>query len=222
MHAFTRSFTTINPGVPGFTNERILGFLHDAVLQIRPRFSVEIGSFFGRSAYVISAALPPEGRLLCIDVFSTRFDAAMREQPWMQPCMNRAGPEILAMYSDPNLKSFGDCFDLTVSRFAHMQERIEVLRANSRNLDLSQWPSIDFAYIDGDHEYEGVRNDFLKVAANLRPGGVVIFDDYYDSFPGVQRFINELRDLPDVIFYGQQDHDIGFVIRDPVGVISRI
>lgn len=212
---FQRSGIEINPPVPGFTNESILGFLWDVVTHVKPRFAVEIGSFFGRSSHVISEAQPEGGKLLCVDVWNNVFDDKFRALPFMQTCMSRCGEDIRQMYSQPKLKTFGDCFQLTLSRFPHMQQRVDTLQIDSRKVDFAGYPDIEFAYIDGDHSYEGVRNDFLKVAPHLVANAVVVFDDYYDDFPGVQRFINELRALPGVLFYGQQDHDIGFCFQNP-------
>lgn len=49
------------------------------------------------------------------------------------------------------------------------------------------------AYIDGDHTYEGVKADFEKAAPHVDK--VIMFDDYADPrFPGVQKFIDELKD----------------------------
>jgi|TARA_R110001583_G_scaffold16234_12_gene66284 predicted O-methyltransferase YrrM len=51
---------------------------------------------------------------------------------------------------------------------------------------------IDFAFIDGDHSYEGIKNDFLKVYPYLSPGGSIVLDDTY-THVGCRKFILELR-----------------------------
>jgi len=52
--------------------------------------------------------------------------------------------------------------------------------------------SLDFAYIDGAHSYEYVVTDSVNVLQRMRPGGVVVWDDYYHFFPGIVRAIGEL------------------------------
>ena len=67
----------------------------------------------------------------------------------------------------------------------------------------------DFLFIDGDHEYEGVRADFLAYYDLVRPGGLIAFHDIVpDEFArtgqrtsgsqcyggGVYRLWQELRD----------------------------
>lgn len=38
---------------------------------------------------------------------------------------------------------------------------------------------IDFVFIDGDHTYSGLKNDFESIESYLNPNAVVLFDDYY-------------------------------------------
>jgi len=40
--------------------------------------------------------------------------------------------------------------------------------------------SVDILFIDGDHDYEGVMQDFLNYSTLIKSGGYVIFDDYLD------------------------------------------
>lgn len=41
-------------------------------------------------------------------------------------------------------------------------------------------------YIDGEHTYEAVRSDLANYADLLRPGGLLLFDDYSRGFPVVK------------------------------------
>lgn len=54
--------------------------------------------------------------------------------------------------------------------------------------------SISFAYVDGDHSYEGVKSDLVALFPKMKPGGVMAFDDYHRRGwwgDGVIRAINE-------------------------------
>ena len=44
----------------------------------------------------------------------------------------------------------------------------------------------DFVLIDGDHSLRGVSNDFKNLAPLVRPGGILMFDDY-DTIAGSTR-----------------------------------
>lgn len=39
--------------------------------------------------------------------------------------------------------------------------------------------SIDFAYVDGDHSYEGITADLEALFPRMRVGGIMAFDDYH-------------------------------------------
>ena len=41
--------------------------------------------------------------------------------------------------------------------------------------------SVDILFIDGDHSYEGVLNDFKNFSDLVKPGGYIVFDDYMDN-----------------------------------------
>lgn len=55
----------------------------------------------------------------------------------------------------------------------------------------------DFAFIDADHSYAGVRADWLGWSHLIRPGGIVAFHDTWPNHdrhePGVVRWVDELR-----------------------------
>lgn len=44
-------------------------------------------------------------------------------------------------------------------------------------------PFIDFAYIDGGHSVDTIRSDWDGVRQLMVPGGIVVFDDYYEDLP---------------------------------------
>ena len=49
--------------------------------------------------------------------------------------------------------------------------------------------TIDFAFIDGGHLIETIRADWENVSKLMRPGSVVMFDDYYtNTEPEMQKF----------------------------------
>ena len=56
--------------------------------------------------------------------------------------------------------------------------------------------SLDIVFIDGDHSYEGCRDDILAWLPKLRKGGWLTGHDYYPAFPGVMRAVDELIDKP--------------------------
>lgn len=52
---------------------------------------------------------------------------------------------------------------------------------------------VDFLFIDGDHEYEGVKSDYQNYAPLMNPGGIIVFHDAANpSWTGVSKFIGKL------------------------------
>lgn len=52
--------------------------------------------------------------------------------------------------------------------------------------------SIAAIFIDGDHEYAAVKKDIIHYTPRVVQGGLVVFHDYCDYWPGVLHAVNEL------------------------------
>jgi hypothetical protein len=100
-------------------------------------------------------------------------------------------------------------------------QRIRLLKGKSDEVDLSSVPPIDFAYIDGGHSYEEVRADTLRVVGLCNSGAVIVFDDDYDAFPGVQRLVAEFRDAG-AVELGREGQDVAFVAEQPGFLLDRL
>lgn len=55
----------------------------------------------------------------------------------------------------------------------------------------------DLVFIDGDHEYKGVKADIKLYAPLVKPGGFLVFDDVEKTYPGVVKATKELLESPD-------------------------
>lgn len=62
-------------------------------------------------------------------------------------------------------------------------------------------PKIDLLFIDGDHSYPAVKNDWENYSPLVRSEGFVVFDDYAPSHHEIRKFVNEL-DEPDWVKIG--------------------
>ena len=82
------------------------------------------------------------------------------------------------------------------ARFTHNtagEERIVALRGTLTDFveKLRAEAPLDFAYVDGDHSEEAAYTDAMLAWSLLRPGGVLLFDDYCPSwgiYEAVRRF----------------------------------
>jgi len=70
---------------------------------------------------------------------------------------------------------------------SHKQETIEKLITSlgGRMLDL--------LFIDGDHEYEGVKADYNNYSNLVAKGGLIVFHDIYNEKCDVPKFWNEVK-----------------------------
>lgn len=48
--------------------------------------------------------------------------------------------------------------------------------------------NVDLLFIDGDHCYTGISNDFLNYSPLVRKGGFIVIDDYNDRWPDIVKF----------------------------------
>ncbi len=72
------------------------------------------------------------------------------------------------------------------------RDRITQIYCDSRTFDTSPYrESMDYIFIDGDHSYEGVKNDTEKALQLLKPGGVIVWHDYAAKSPGVLDYLAE-------------------------------
>lgn len=53
----------------------------------------------------------------------------------------------------------------------------------------------DMIYIDGTHKYLPVLNDAKFSLKYLKEDGIIVFDDYCDTWPGVMQAVNEFVDI---------------------------
>ena len=49
---------------------------------------------------------------------------------------------------------------------------------------------LDLLFIDGDHTYDGVKNDFERYSKYVKRGGFIIFDDYHHEI--IKKYCDKL------------------------------
>ena len=58
-------------------------------------------------------------------------------------------------------------------------------------VDNSITEPIDLLFIDGDHSYEGVKQDFTNYTKYVKSGGFILIDDYHKKYwPGIKKFVD--------------------------------
>jgi cephalosporin hydroxylase len=122
---------------------------------------VEIGTYHGCSFSYLVIEVINSGK----DIECWGVDAC----PWpdVEPTFNENMKPLVGHYKT---KFGGDSFD-----------RIKEFEDNS----------IDFAFVDANHEYEFVKRDIEALLPKMKSGGVLAGHDYNSSHPGVLKAVQE-------------------------------
>lgn len=127
--------------------------------------ALEIGSYLGASTCYIAAAIScNHGHLFCVDTWENQTMPEGERDTFAEFKQNTAGAKAY----------------------------ITTVRKNSNDLTVSDFvDSLDFVFIDGDHSYRGVKNDYQKVNSWISEGGIIAFHDctYFES---VSRLLGEI------------------------------
>lgn len=184
--------------IDGFMPEGELQLLYDLANKYIQQGSTacEIGTWKGRSAYVLASVCKEKGaKLICIDTFAGATDRAY--ETYKEALAN---PELFFKENaEKNLSEFLDIitFIKEDSQTAHTK------------LDNG---SLDFCFIDGDHDEPAVSNDLYNYLPKMKIGGCYAGHDYFeDNRNGVKQVVDDI--LPDfelshTIFFSEIKHGI--------------
>jgi predicted O-methyltransferase YrrM len=136
--------------------------------QHQPRVCVELGTWLGASAIPVARAIAPwRGVLTCVDTWSDDIYHAGDTSPWLLVSCAR------------NLVAAG-------------VQNIRLMPTTTRVAARFWTEPIDYLYVDADHSYEAVREDLETWVPLVRPGGLIVGDDYRnEAFPGVEQAWDE-------------------------------
>lgn len=145
--------------VPGYLHPLEGRFMHWLGGQVpEGGTALEVGSFKGKSAGFIASGLPARARLVCVDT-------------WNNDNMPYNEREDIKAVFDANTAPFAD--------------RIRTLRGPSTEVARGFKGELDLLFIDGDHSYEGARDDIVSWLPFVKPGGWVALHDAREA-PVVQ------------------------------------
>lgn len=114
--------------------------------------------------------------------------------PWEKPKEGSRYAEAPGSTQRMSQAQFDECYE-HVCRIAHRYgQRAVVVRDYSRSAALLFEPhSLFYVFIDGDHTYEGVRDDIIAWLPKVEKGGWIGGHDYDNlpNHPGVKKAVDE-------------------------------
>lgn len=140
------------------------------VEQHRPKVCVELGTFLGASAIPVARSIARWGGVLtCVDTWSENVLQAGTTAPWVLVTCAR------------NFVAAG-------------VTNVRLMPTTTVDAARTWTEPIDYLYIDADHSYASVLEDLIRWVPHVKPGGVMVGDDYGNrSFPGVKRAWDEFE-----------------------------
>lgn len=141
----------------------------------RPKVVLDIGTAWGGSIFAFTKIATSDAVLVTVD---------LPGRLWGYSCPSWMGPLVML--------------------FARESQSIVLVRGDSHSDDTftsvrNSVPvgGVDFLFIDGDHSYNGVRQDFEMYSKLVREGGVIAFHDICEGdkslVGGVPRFWREIK-----------------------------
>ncbi len=141
-----------------------------------PPSAFEIGTFDGRTALNMAANLKGGGRVWTLDLpktglGKTEFELALGESAFVDK-------------KESGAKFKGTAFS----------NQITQLYGDSASFDFSPYEGqMGLVFVDGSHAYEYVRQDTQTALRLAAPGGIILWHDYQQDWPGVIRALNEFQ-----------------------------
>ena len=163
----------------------------DVARHIPPRSHiVEVGAWKGRSAAFMAVEIANTGKRVKFDVIDT----------WEGGPLHQRGQP----YEDPYVVN-GTLYEHFLDNMKYVSGFFNPIKMSSvQAATLYQDNSLDFILLDVSHDYENSRNDILAWLPKLKPGCLMVGDNFSRDWPGVIQAVTEL--LPDAKLSGGNWH----------------
>lgn len=156
--------------------------LYTLVKLIRPGLTVETGCFIGYSTLCMAQALEEVG-----SGHIHSFDLFPADQPVESPVLGHCRNRLEA--------SRGHIEHAALSHRITLHQGDSSSNISALMGTLKEQPSIDLAFLDGDHTTEGCKKDFFAVDPHLKPGGLILLHDtipQYCGWAGPRQLMDDL------------------------------
>jgi predicted O-methyltransferase YrrM len=152
-----------------------LAALGEILAARRPERALEIGTARGGTLFMLTRLASPQATIISVDLPGGEFGGGYsRTRAWLY------------------------------KRFARRKQRLQLFQGDSHSGDMLgkvkaalKGQELDYLFIDGDHTFEGVKQDFEMYAPLVRKGGVIALHDIAEHAPTtgceVSRFWNQIK-----------------------------
>jgi cephalosporin hydroxylase len=141
---------------------------------------LEIGSWMGKSACILAGTCIERldnSKVICIDPFD------MQGTDWQR--------DFHKLITSGKLTTF-DTFIHNAKSLGFYETVIPVAHSSQSVLPYLTLP-LRLAFLDGWHDYKHVSLEFNYVSKMVVAGGFIAFHDATEDFPGVKKFVDELK-----------------------------
>lgn len=176
-------------GVEIAQNPYELNELLEIFKRIQPMRILEIGTYMGGTLYCWANNAPENA-----DVISIDLESYFHGQDWFEVWQSVV-PDNVNYYC-----IMGD---------SHAEDTLNKVKAITDELD--------FLFIDGDHTYDGAKNDFEMYGPLVRKGGVIAFHDLQTPDNGKQEHIQVGRLFKEIQRAGYRTRELHGKYPNPWG-----
>ena len=166
--------------IPTWTsNSELEALLKLGLSSPRNSIAIEVGSYLGASTcYLVAGLAKVDGRLFCVDT-------------WQNETMPEGSCDTYSEFLS-NTSSLTPWITIVHKKSCHVCQD-----------DISGF--VDLIFLDGDHSYPAVKEDFLHFSEWLADDGIIIFHDS-KYFSGVIRTIGEALATGNWVIAGNLDN----------------
>jgi predicted O-methyltransferase YrrM len=160
----------------------LMGQVRSEILQLAkllqanpPKRSLEIGTNYGGTLFLLCTISPPNAMIISVDLPSGRFGGGYprRKAPLFRKFVT-GDQELHLLRADSHS-----------------------LRTKDRVMQILDGEKLDYIFIDADHTYAGVQRDFEMYSPLVRSGGIIAFHDIVTHEQKtecqVEQFWNEVK-----------------------------
>lgn len=163
------------------------------IRNLRPKVVVEIGTANGGTLFTFTRVASPDALIVSLDLPGGAWGGGYSESRIpLYKAFALPGQEMHLIRDD-----------------SHQQRSLDALKK------ILGHRTIDFLFIDGDHSYEGVSQDYQMFSPLVSRGGIIGFHDivYADGVKNLWNEIKGEKDFKEYISKGNRKFGIGLITR---------